>query len=139
MKTDKLGIYVDTHNLRRELYKAMMEMTKAHRVIIGDKMIQRSGEMISHIAMANNLLDSRLKYIDTFIAEFEALKDDLRICMEDSIITNDYTKLRIFEIVAKIDEGVGKWRNYTLSRHEQAQNACQSDAIKRSGGCHLQQ
>src|SRR5574344_705530 len=130
MRTDKLGIYVDVYNLYNVIFEAQFQMTKTNRIILGDKMLQKCEDLFGHIAMANNLRDRRIEYIDTFISEFETLKIELRLACEKSIVSEDKTKLALFSHVARIDEGIGKWRNATISRHDAKvkQSSVQSEA-----------
>lgn len=121
MKTDKAGIYVDLYKLRKLLKRAQYTMTKADRIIYGTPVLEKNGDVLADFVMAYDFEEERAKYIRKMCADFEILKLDLRIIAEDNVIKcpdpenaqakPDTIKMGIFELVARIDEGITKWRN----------------------------
>lgn len=121
MKTDKAGIYVDLYNLRKLLKRAQYVMTKADRIIYGTPALKECADTLADFVMAYDFAEERIRYIHKMCADFEVLKTDLRIIAEDNILKcpdpqnagmrPEAFKLLIFDLVARIDEGMTKWRN----------------------------
>ena len=119
-KVDKAGIYVDGYYLRKLLKRAQYVMTKTDRIIYGTPVLQECGTFLSSFVLAYEYPDERDRYIRKMIADFEVLKLDLRIIAEENILKcpdpanalmrPDGFKIQIFELVARIDEGIAKWR-----------------------------
>ena len=63
MHTDKAGIYVDAHKLRRVLYQALFDMDKRDRVVFGERAMTELGEFIAAFAMAYDFPEERDYYI----------------------------------------------------------------------------
>ncbi len=124
MKTDKAGIYVDCYNLRKKLYQATYEMTHKDRVIIAEKALKDLDQVISSFVMGYEFQEERTYYIKKMSAHFEVLKMDLRIMAEENVFkgkknkTGEYVLVEreIFEFVARIDDGIGKWRRSYLQK-----------------------
>ena len=82
MHTDKAGIYVDAHKLRRVLYQALFDMDKRDRVVFGERAMTELGEFIAAFAMAYDFPEERDYYIRKMCAVFSVLLIDLRIMAE---------------------------------------------------------
>lgn len=92
---ERSGVYVDARALYKELYSnAFFKMSKTHRILMGDRMLVMCERLIADIAMAYNITDDKQKYIEKAVAQFEALKEILRLGAELSIIGDDNVKLR---------------------------------------------
>ena len=137
-KTDKAGIYVDAYQLQRLLKRAQYTMTKTDRIIYGTPALRHNEEFLSSFAMAYNFPRKRDEYYEKMCACFEVLKVDLRIIAEENIIKcpdpenagmkPDTMKIKIFELVARIDEGVDKWgRSIEKGKTGTARDAGSSD------------
>ena len=121
MKVDKTGIYVDLYELRKLLKRAQYTMTKADRIIYGTPVLKENGDVLADFVMAYDFPDEREKYIRKMCASFEVMKFDLRIIAEDNVLKcpdpenaqmkPETFKILFFELVARIDEGITKWRN----------------------------
>ena len=121
MKISKTGIYVDGYELRKVLKRAQFAMTKADRIIYGTPILQECGEFLAAFVMAYDFPEERAYYIKKMCSAFEVMKMDLRIIVEDNILkcgsqndvgmSTDALKIHIFELIGKIDDGVGKWRS----------------------------
>ena len=113
------GIYVDARNMYKELYSnAFYKMSKTDRILIGDRMLTMNERLIADISMAYHITEDKQKYIEIAIAQFESLKEILRLASELSIISDSKTKLRIFEFIGRIDEGIYKWHTSANRRHD---------------------
>jgi len=120
MKTDKAGIYVDGYKLRKLLKRAQYTMTKADRIIYGTPVLKACGDFITDFVFAYDFKEERDYYIRKMCADFEILKIDLRIIAEDNVLkcpdpanalmSPDGFKIQIFELIARIDDGILKWR-----------------------------
>lgn len=121
MNTSKLAIYVDAYELVKLVYVAKRQMNKADKADFGAEWWSRTLKLLGHIAMANNCEDKRLEYIDVFISDFEAVKAMLRVGSDLGIIQHKH-RIEIAEFVGRIDDQIGRWRAYTLSRQRDAQS-----------------
>ena len=116
---ERSGVYVDARALYKELYSnAFFKMSKTHRILMGDRMLVMCERLIADIAMAYNITDDKQKYIEKAVAQFEALKEILRLGAELSIIGDDNVKLRIFEYIGRIDDGVYRWHSSANRRND---------------------
>ena len=130
MKTDQSDIYIDLCNLHKILYRAQFTMTKGDRIIMGNRLLDLNQNCVSITSRAINAptKSERLEHIDQLNGEFDALRLNLQACADlhlfkDSRSTVDRlnqpsqnvsrTVLSIFEVVGKIDEQIGRWRNKT--------------------------
>lgn len=97
---EKLGIYKDAYLLTNKIYNAMPQMDKMHRFTIGTRILNSSLDMFKWITLANNTRDKieRLKYLDSFLSDFEMLRVYLRICTDNKIL-----KLNTLRLKVKVD------------------------------------
>ena len=124
MATCKEGIYVDGFELRKLLKSAQFCMGKAHRIIYGTPLLEENAAFLRDFVFAYDFKEDRDYYIKKMCADFEVLKLDLRIVCDENILRSpdpanlqvsvDEMKLKIVEYVARIDEGITKWRNSTI-------------------------
>jgi len=128
MKQDKAGVYVDAKKLRRCLHAAQFCMTKADRIIYSTPALIACGDIIGYFQLAYDIPEQREYYIHMFIKSFAVLRADIEEMFEleiirpsstTAIVMNDKEKesvngrqllLRIIELLARIDEGINKWR-----------------------------
>lgn len=92
-------------------------MNKKDRVILGDKILDAILDCIGHTAMANSCADERIMHINAMIGKFEHVKALLRFAIDSGILQERF-RLPMFDYVARIDEGIVRWRTYTLSRQQ---------------------
>lgn len=90
---EKLQVYKDTYKLTKLLYKAMPQMEKYHRHIIGARMLEAALNLFKWVSLANQTRDKeeRIKNLNSYMIEFEELKNLLRIC-------NDFKLLKLSTI-----------------------------------------
>lgn len=111
---------MDLYNMRKLLKRAQFAMSKADRIIYGTPVLVKNGEVLADFVLAYDFADERDKYIRKMCADFEVLKLDLRIIAEDNVLKcpdpenarmkPETLKIEIFELIARIDEGITKWR-----------------------------
>lgn len=102
-------------------------MNKADRVIYGTSLMQDSAETMKNYVLAFAIKDEKLKYINRAIGWYAVLRADLDFCVEENLIhyakrkpkagetmtAEDYVsskKVELFEIVARIDDEMLKYR-----------------------------
>ena len=115
MKTNHLRIYTDTESLICLLYRALNQMTARNRVVFGDKMIDKALRMFAHIDRANRHKRDAAKYIDDLEEDFVCLLALVRLCDKLGLMQRRHVE-DIAVQVAVIDEQIGRWRRYVLSR-----------------------
>ena len=111
MAKDKAALYVDTQEMFRVIYETQFELPKRDRIVLTTRMLDHCEKIIGNFALAYHTDEDKLKYIDRFIAEFEALKVECRFAI-DTLYRSEATQMRIRELLARIDEGVQRWRKY---------------------------
>ena len=111
MAKDKAALYVDTQEMFRVIYETQFELPKRDRIVLTTRMLDHCEKIIGNFALAYHTDGDKLKYIDRFIAEFEALKVECRFAI-DTMYRSDQTQMRIRELLARIDEGVQRWCKY---------------------------
>lgn len=119
MKTDKMSIYIDCQRLLKALRKASYDIPAKDRIIYMDDAIIDVKRVLASFAMGFNFPEERTYYIKAMVAQFEVLKVDLREMAEEHIFKgkrSDKTgyllaEMEVFECLAKIEDGIGKWRN----------------------------
>lgn len=137
MHTDKAGIYVDAHKLRRVLYQALFDMDKRDRVVFGERAMTELGEFIAAFAMAYDFPEERNYYIRKMCAVFSVLLIDLRIMAELNVYRGAknssgdvIVKGEIFELVGRIDLGISKWRSSIKGKSAGEPVCANTDKIK---------
>lgn len=118
-------IYLDAASLRKLVSKALLMMTKQYRVEVGARAMQETGEVIANFVMAYEFPQERYYYFKRMCAVFEVLKIDLRMIVNDGLLQSPHpvtherpetVSLQMFEHVARIDEGIGKWKSKIIVR-----------------------
>ena len=119
--------------LRELLYCAQFHMTKADRVIFGAPIMATAGRCIALFVLAFTVKEKCVEYLEECIGHFAVLRTDLDFCVRENIIKwkkraekldgdgnpvpwNDERdrvsaqKVETFNLVAKIDGDMCKWR-----------------------------
>ena len=152
MKTENTDIYIDLKALHALLYRAQFTMTKGDRIIMGNRLLDLSQNTVSFLSRAVNCANysERLEYMERMLGEFDALRLNLQTAADlhmfkEKLATVDRESgnsqrvspivLSIFERVAKIDEGMGKWRSATKSRLSLNKRVAEPSGIKETD-CH---
>lgn len=125
---ENTGLYIDSHELIKRIYKLLYEMPKKDRVVMGDSIMRLSLDIIAHLRSAYRFKETRVRDIDKFLFCFDKLKELLRICCELKIIKQKSFSF-LFEYVARIDEGIAKWRKSSISRKVQANADSNDDRV----------
>ena len=132
MKIDTTDIYIDAKHLHVLLYRAQFTMRKADRIVMGNRLLDLSQNMVAVLSRAIMAEDEeRLKRIDELRGEFDALRLNLQAAenlsmFKESRSTVDRNSgeltnigplvLGMFERVDKIDKGISRWRSAVRSR-----------------------
>lgn len=114
------SIYVDLCGLRKEVRKASYLMEAKNRILYVDDTQREIAECIRLFVRARKQRSQQeaLPYMERLDEEFAVVKVDLRI-MDDEYIWrgkkdemgNVKCAMAVFERVAKVDEGLDRWRN----------------------------
>ena len=129
MTLKESSIYVRLRRLRKLLYQAQFLMNKADRIVYGTPLMQASAETMKNYVLAFTIKEEKLKYINRAIGWYAVLRTDLDFCVEENLIhyakrkpkpkvgeamtAEDYVsskKVELFEIVARIDDEMLKYR-----------------------------
>lgn len=125
MAKDKASILPDVEELSEVLYDALFCMSAAHRKMIGDMAYTKCLECASLFEMAYDCRDRRAEFTDEFLCTFKTVKRLCRTMVKKNIISIHHTKsgdeecgikpdgvkMRMFILIARIDEQSVKWRN----------------------------
>lgn len=119
-KKDKASIYIDLQALFKIIYQAQFQVPKRDRIALINRMLDHCERCIGYFTMAYEY-DDKSHCIEMLVAEYEALKIECRLAIDDlPIIKSEATKKDIREKIASIETGIEKWRSYLYSlRHEQ--------------------
>lgn len=119
MAKNKESIYIDMTKLFGILYNAQVNMNKKDRNGIHSRVIIHCENVISNYAMAFNLNkeEDKMHYIDLMIGEFEILKFDCRFMIENCIIKSNDFRRDVQTLIATIEDGMHKWRNYLVDKY----------------------
>lgn len=121
--------------LREKLYGAQFHMTAVNRKIFGEPLMRSSSEAIGLFVLAFTVKDKKLEYLDQSFGWFVRLRVDMEFCVKENIIhfkerkpkkdkdgqpipwadprdAVSGQKLEMFELVAKIDKDICKWREH---------------------------
>ena len=133
MKTDNTDIYIDLKHLHGLLYKAQFTMTRGDRIIMGNRLLdlcQNCVTILSRAANAPNNME-RLEHLSRLQGEFDAFRLNIQIAenlrmFKEKLPTVDRENgekqrigplvLSMFDRVAKIDDGIGKWQRATRAK-----------------------
>lgn len=105
--------------------KALLMMTHANRREIGARAFAATGEIISEFVMAYEFPQERYYHFKRLCAKFEVLKIDLREIHDGPILqsphpetheTPENIRFQIFELVAKIDDAIGRWKSRVIKQ-----------------------
>lgn len=116
-KRDKSSIYVDAQCLLHTIYKGQFEMDKKDRAVLAVRLLSHTEEIISHFALAFHT-EKKIENIDRMLAHFEIVKVESRFAIEENMFKSPATIKQLRELVVKMEEGIGKWRNYIVSARQ---------------------
>lgn len=133
MTLEESSIFVNLKKLRRVLYTAQFNMTKADRVIYGTPVMENCGKAIAAFILAYTVREKRMAYLEECMGYFYALKTDLEFCADENIIkfpkkrhtigsngeiipvesredTINTGKIELFHLIGEIDGDICRWR-----------------------------
>ena len=122
-KSDKSSILADAKNLLFILYGCIQRMPKIERMEGAPVEMKRAATgIIASFAIAKECPEVRLQEIHKMIGEYGKLLAAFDLCIVQGLMT-DKDKLRIADILERMDECIKKWRNASraLNRQEQQQ------------------
>lgn len=101
-------------------------MTKGDRIVMGNRMLALCEDCVAELCFANDIKEERMEHLQKCIATFTALRLVLHTCVdlhlfkcEKATIGDERNErlspliMGMFERVANIDEGLGRWRSAT--------------------------
>ena len=111
---ERLQIYKDTYRLTDMMYKAMPQMAKTHRHVIGARLLDTALDLFKWISLANQTRDKqeRLKYLDCYLCSFEQLRTYLLIC-NDNALFKISTIVSMQQITTALGKQLQGWRSAT--------------------------
>jgi len=117
---EKQGIYRDSMILLKRVHKAIYDMPKKDRIIIGDRLLNYVLSMLSHFSYAWNFQDVRVIETEKFIFNYYEFRSLVRMCTDNNKDEANIIKLSNYvpmaESMANIEEGMKKWRKFAKSQ-----------------------
>ncbi len=133
MTLEESSIFVNLKKLRRMLFEAQFNMTKADRIIYGTPLMRNCGKAVAAFILAYTIKDRHIAYLEECMGYFYTLKIDLEFCVEEHILK--YPKkhraiaangeiipvkgdadivssrlIELFRLVGEIDRDICRWR-----------------------------
>lgn len=128
MQREESSIYISLLDLRNKLYSAQFLMTKADRMIYGDRLMIESADTLKNFILAFDIPQKRYEYLLECMAHFNVLRIDLDFITQKNIIHyklgakkdqegNPIDKkdrinsqqVDLFRTIARIEEDIHKW------------------------------
>lgn len=134
MTLQESGIFISLKRLRTLVHRAQYCMDKSARINFGSPIERNLGEVLKDYVMAFTVSEKKLDYLDEAIGMFAVVRIDLEFCAQENLFhfpkrkieerkdengkvipvdTRDEVSsqaVEIFTEVAKIDDGMCKWR-----------------------------
>lgn len=113
-------IIIDAEKLYDLLLRAEMMMTKADRIRYGNRAIEQILDIIKEFSLAYDFEEDREIHLKRMCANMAVFLRTMRIIGERNIICvksvsdttkPDTIKIEILEHLARLDEGVTRWKN----------------------------
>lgn len=124
---ERLQIYKTTYALTIRLYKALPQMEKMHKHIIGKRILETSLELFKWVSLANQARekDERLGYLKSYLSAFEELKTLLRICNDIKLLklsTITEAQVLLTDISKQLSGWIGATSRMWLQSESQSDN-----------------
>jgi len=105
-----LNVYKASYKLLVELYKNLNNLNKEHKYTIGEKIKEKSFEIILNIYRANRV-KQKVQFIDTALDDVEYIRLSLRLLRDLNVLNNKkFVSLNL--IIEDVLLQFEKWRNY---------------------------
>lgn len=105
-----LNVYKSSYKLLVEIYKSAKNLNKEHKYTIGEKIKERSFEILLNIYRANKATD-KVKYIDSALDDAEYIRLSIRL-LRDLNVINDSKFVILSEIIEDVSNQFTKWGKY---------------------------
>lgn len=116
MLSSELPIYSVTFELSVALYNYTKQFPRPARIMIGERMVNDSLNMLSCILNANSdLASERLVHLNRFKVLVEELKTLCRFCTETKIISNKQAS-NLAMLIANVGKQLNGWRRSTADK-----------------------
>ena len=113
-KKSKEDIYVETTNLLYDLYDFQWEMPKRDRIMLGNSIFQHTERVLANFMLSykNSEVSDKIHAINDMMKEFSLVVVEIRMAIDKKMYVRESTINRLREHIARIDEGIIKWRAY---------------------------
>ena len=111
---NQLPIYRDSYMLLTEVYEATGKFPRDFKYTLGQDMKRDCLDLFRHLYNANAFADKRPEHLNNFLASFELLKIELRLCVDMNVLS-----VKKLAHLSLIMESIGKqatvWRKKSKS------------------------
>lgn len=116
MLSDQLPIYNVTYELTKILYTYMKNFNRIDRIVIGEKMVNTSLNMLSCILNANSYLaEERIRHLNKMKSLIEVMKTLIRFGIEMKIFSSSQSAVLTIKLAA-IGKQLNGWRKSTIDK-----------------------
>lgn len=123
MLSDQLPIYNVTFELTKLLYTYVKNFNRIDRIIIGEKMVNTSMNMLHCILNANsNETIERIKHLNKLKTLIETEKTLFRFCIEKKIFSYRQSSVVTMKL-ASIGKQLTGWRKSTIDKIDNIKNS----------------
>lgn len=84
---NQLPIYRDSYMLLTEIYEATGKFPRDFKYTLGQDMKRDCLDLFRHLYNANVFADKRAEHLNNFLASFELLKIELRLCVDMNVLS----------------------------------------------------
>lgn len=111
---ENLKIYKASYRLAGLIYRAMPEMPRKDKFLIGVKMNECSLAMLDNITLAylTTIKMERLSWLNEFFKSFTRLQTYLRLCLDHSILKVE-TIAGMYPLIEDISNQFNGWKSKT--------------------------
>ena len=94
MTLTESSIYISLKRLRRLLFSAQFNMTKANRIVYGTPIMENIGNAIASYVLAFTVMEKKLEYIEEAIGWFAVVRTDCQSSVRNGMSMSISTKTR---------------------------------------------
>lgn len=84
---NQLPIYRDSYMLLTEIYEATGKFSRDYKYTLGQDMKRDCLNLFRHLYNANAFAAERTEHLNNFLASFELLKIELRLCVDMNVLS----------------------------------------------------